>query len=214
MVFHRFACIFELHTIHLKSLSLLCAIPEPPLFLFRCGLTSLCSFAPVVRTVAQLSDQENSGNKSGMIQRSSCQGVEVCEDNSSTFFYLMDNINKHEHFCQLSAVFRGKKSDDVGFVHAHTASQRVFHQACCQQEPGGHHKREMRIVSRVLTWHAAEERAVMVTYEGYQRHVDLLLEEDGPERGQSPGKTTPWDTPTFLEDRSALAVRASKSVQE
>ena len=54
----------------------------------------------------------------------------------------------------------------------------------------------------------------MVTYEGYQRHVDLLLEEDGPERGQSPGKTTPWDTPTFLEDRSALAVRASKSVQE
>ena len=65
--------------------------------------------------------------------------------------------------------------------------------------PGGHHKREMRIPSRLLAWHASHcGRAGMITCEGDQRHADLLLTGTGLDHGKSRGKTTPWNKPTVL----------------
>ena len=57
----------------------------------------------------------------------------------------------------------------------------------------------MRILSRVLTWHAADTtHAPIITYLGDQRHVDLLLKRYGLEHGRSQGKNTLRDKTTFL----------------
>ena len=52
------------------------------------------------------------------------------------------------------------------------------------------HKREMRILSRVLTWRIAEARCtVRITYDGDPRHIDHLLLDCDLERQKSWGKT-------------------------
>ena len=68
-----------------------------------------------------------------------------------------------------------------------------------------HHKREMRIMNRVLTWRSEARRDEMITHEGDLRHVDLLLRDHGLEHGKSQGKTVPWDMYALLA-KNPLAI--------
>ena len=81
-------------------------------------------------------------------------------------------------------------------------------------EPGGHHKCEMRILNRMLTWRAVQTgRAKMINCEGDQRQADLLLMEYGIQHGDE----LPWCKNHILAEEPAASClpsgRSSRSTR-
>ena len=80
-------------------------------------------------------------------------------------------------------------------------SQRFIIKRTGYLGPAAHHKLEITILNRVLTWRvadAAKGLGEMITYEADQRHADILMRDYGLEPGKSKGKQVPWDKPSYI----------------